>query len=77
MLFFLLADLHHNQLTSVHLCKKENGGIVEPLRNGDIKFIFIAQKDKSTMVKCKLCSGQKQLHHITNTTSALCKHLQR
>lgn len=33
---------------------------------------LLAQKDKSTMVKCKLLSGQNQLHYAANTTSPLC-----
>lgn len=35
-----------------------------------ITFTFIAQKDKSAMVKQKM-------HYIANRTSALCKHLHK
>lgn len=37
-------------------------------------FCFIAQKYKSVQVKCKLCPGQKQLHHTAKTTSSHCEH---
>lgn len=45
----------YNHLISVCVPKKENGYM-------DVTFVFITQKDKSMMVKCKLHSEQKQLH---------------
>lgn len=40
-------------------------------------FDFVAVNDKNTMVKWKLCPGQKHLSNGMNTTSNLSKHLQR
>lgn len=37
---------------------EENNGAIYSV---DVAFIFIAQKDKSAAVNCKLCAGQKQL----------------
>lgn len=36
----------------------------------DITYIFIAQKGKGMMVKCKLHPGRKQLHYAANTSLA-------
>lgn len=56
------------ELISFCVLQEENSGTVYSL-DMDITFIFIKQKDKREMVKCKLCPGQKQLHDPANTTS--------
>lgn len=38
----------------------------------DITFVFIAENDKSAMVKCKGHPGEA-LHYIVKITPALCK----
>lgn len=49
--------LCYNQLISVCVPQEENSGAVYS-SDIDIAFIFIAIKDKSTIVKCKLHPGQ-------------------
>lgn len=35
-------------------------------------FIYIAEKDKSMVVRCKLHAKEKQLHYTADAISALC-----
>lgn len=51
--------MHYNQLISVQVLEDKNSGAVYSVDN-DITFIFIAQKNESAMVKCKLHPRQKK-----------------
>lgn len=52
---------HVLQSADVQSAVEENGGAVY-IVDIDITFIFIAQMDKSMMVKCKLLPGQLYLY---------------
>lgn len=42
-----------------------------------VAFIFIAQNNKSTLIKCRLHLEQEQQHYTANTTWSLYKYLHR
>lgn len=73
MCLMIPAHLHYSRLILVHVQKEDSGGAVYNFWTVDVTFIFTAQNDKSTTVKCTFCLGQKPLNCIFTYTMLLYK----